>query len=80
MIRERDASAQSGGFMVLLLLVVLGLSVFGLIAAAGEGNVAGVLGAVLIMVLTLVGFVGLTIVNPNESQVVQLFGNYAGTL
>src|SRR6185503_8485021 len=51
MIREREASAQSGGFMLILLLV------------------AG-----------LIGFVGLSVVNPNESQVVQLFGSYTGTL
>ncbi len=36
--------------------------------------------AVLLSVACLVGFVGLTIVNPNEARVLVLFGTYQGTL
>jgi len=80
MIREREASAQSGGFMLLFLVVVVLLSSVGLVAAVREGVGLGIVAAVVVMVAALVSTAGLSVVNPNESQVVQLFGNYTGTL
>lgn len=80
MIREREAGAQSGGFMILALILVLALSVFALINSAGSGSGLAIVGSVLVMVATMISFAGLSVVNPNESQVVQLFGTYIGTL
>jgi regulator of protease activity HflC (stomatin/prohibitin superfamily) len=80
MIREREASALSGGFMLILLIVAFGLSVYGIIGSAGAGNVPGLLGSIVVLIVTVISLIGLTVVNPNESQVVQLFGTYVGTL
>jgi len=80
MIREREAGAQSGGFMLLFLLLVLVISVFGLIGSARADMALGIVGSVLVLVATAISFAGLSVVNPNESQVVQLFGTYVGTL
>ena len=80
MIREREVSALSGGFMLLVLIVVLGLSVYGLAVTISQGFAIGILGSVVVMVASIISLIGLTVVNPNESQVVQLFGNYIGTL
>jgi regulator of protease activity HflC (stomatin/prohibitin superfamily) len=80
MIREREASAQSGGFMLLVLLLLVALSVFGLVNSARTDSALGIVGSVVVLVTSLVSACGLSVVNPNESQVVQLFGNYVGTL
>ena len=80
MIRERDARGQSGGFMLLFLILTLGLGVTGLVRFAGAHAVSGILGSTLVIVASAIAFAGLTVVNPNESQVVQLFGSYIGTL
>jgi len=80
MIREREAGAQSGGFMLIVLLMMLALSVFGLVNSARADSAFGILGSVAVLLVSAVSIAGLTVVNPNESQVVQLFGNYVGTL
>jgi regulator of protease activity HflC (stomatin/prohibitin superfamily) len=78
MIRERQVSAVSGGFMLLALL------------AAGVGLIVTVIthvNAPKVVVPCMVGVVavvvclcGLFVVNPNEAKVLQLFGRYVGTV
>jgi regulator of protease activity HflC (stomatin/prohibitin superfamily) len=80
MIREREVSAQSGGFMFLIVLAVFLGSVGGIIYNAGHGSAGGVIASVVGLLAAVLGLFGLTVVNPNQSQVVQLFGSYAGTL
>ena len=80
MIREREVSAQSGGFMFLILLALFLGSVWGIVFNAGHGSAGGVIGSVLALLAAVLGIFGLTVVNPNQSQVVQLFGSYVGTL
>ncbi|MEO5618876.1 MAG: SPFH domain-containing protein [Candidatus Eisenbacteria bacterium] len=80
MIREREASAQSGVFMLLFLLLVMVLALFGLVSAVREGMVPGILASIFVLLASTTSLAGLSVVNPNESQVVQLFGNYTGTL
>lgn len=80
MIREREVSAQSGGFMLLFLLLTLALSVFGLVASIRAGMGLGVVGSVLALLASATSLAGLAVVNPNESQVIQVFGTYVGTL
>src|SRR5262245_44489532 len=80
MIREREAGAQSGGFMLLVLVLLVALSVFGLISSARADAALGIVGSVVVLVASLISCAGLSVVNPNESQVVQLFGTYIGTL
>ena len=78
MIRERQVSAVSGGFMLLALL------------AAGVGLIVTVIthvNAPTVVVPCMVGVVavvvclcGLFVVNPNEAKVLQFFGRYVGTV
>ena len=81
MIREKAASRLSGGFMVLVLFVLLVLATIWLLRAAiaGAGWMPITAAALLWAVTTTCAF-GLTIVNPNEARVLLVFGSYAGTL
>ncbi len=80
MIREREASAQSGGVMLSLCIVVLVGSLWALIRSAAGGSGGAVAGFALLMLLAGLGLAGLTVVYPNEARVVLLFGNYLGSL
>jgi len=80
MIRERVLVPTSGWSAVALLLP---LGLFGLGAVVtGAGSVApGLLGlGVLCLLLAGIGFAGLFVVEPNESKVLQLFGEYVGSV
>ncbi len=85
MIAEKERSATSGLLILVLLLVVMGFSVYGLVVhvqAMGRGE-AGPLGLVfwiVVLVLESILLGGLFIVNPNEGAVLQLFGDYVGTV
>src|SRR5215831_589880 len=80
MIKEREVSALSGGFMCLILLAALFGSIACIIHYATQASAGGIIGSVLTLVVSAISLVGLTVVNPNQSQVVQLFGSYTGTL
>ncbi len=83
MIQEREARALPGYPMLLVLLAitVVGILVlaFGIVDVerAGRGGTFGVIVAVLLLLL---GWRGLTAVNPNEARALVLFGRYAGSL
>ncbi|MBB5872020.1 DNA-binding transcriptional ArsR family regulator [Allocatelliglobosispora scoriae] len=77
---ERRAFHVSGFLMVLLGLLAIGggLAVLAADGDPADGLVVGVLlglSAVFILVIT-----GLTIVNPGDARVIQLFGHYVGTI
>jgi regulator of protease activity HflC (stomatin/prohibitin superfamily) len=78
MIRERDYAALPGLPIALLLLVVLGLAIYGLIAGS-EGSAVRIVALSLTIVFDLFLLAGLFVVNPNEGKVLQFFGDYAGT-
>jgi len=79
MYREKPAHSLPGMFMlVLLLLVVIGSS-WGFVRLIQAGAPWAAVGAALVWVFALVSLAGLFVVNPNEAQVVLLFGNYVGT-
>ncbi len=80
MYREKKAQAQSGWFMLFVLIAVLVLSSVWFVSSARAGNEWGIAGSLLVLMLDILGMVGLTIVNPNEGVVVLLFGTYLGTL
>ena len=80
MIREREASAQSGGLMLSLCIVVLVGSLWAMIRSAMAGSGGAIIGFALLIVLTVLALAGLTVVYPNEARVVLLFGNYLGSL
>jgi len=78
MIRERDYAALPGLPVALVLLVVLGLAIYGLIAAA-EGSPVRITALSLTIAFDLFLLAGLFVVNPNEGKVLQFFGDYVGT-
>jgi regulator of protease activity HflC (stomatin/prohibitin superfamily) len=63
--------------VLLGLLPVLGLGVIG---AARAASIAGVFGWLAALVVVVISFAGLFVVNPNEGLVLQLFGDYRGTV
>src|SRR5262245_26567208 len=77
MIREEVSNGGSGLGMLLLFLALFFLSGYELLVA---GFGLGVLGSVLTMILSILGLAGLFVVNPNEAKVLQLFGDYRGTV
>ena len=80
MFREKKMPAASGWLTLLVLIVVLLLSLWVLVASIRQESVPLLVGTLVVMLVDLGCFAGLQIVNPNEGQVVQLFGTYKGTL
>jgi regulator of protease activity HflC (stomatin/prohibitin superfamily) len=80
MVREKVRSSVSGWSAVALLvpLALLGLGALVAGAEAGAGPVV-FLGVVAILSAAL-GLAGLFVVNPNEAKVLQLFGDYVGSV
>lgn len=87
MIQERSARTV-GGYPVLVVLIV---AVLVLLAAAGGsipalspektgGTVSPRLAFTLLLIAVILGFRGLTVVNPNEARALVLFGRYDGSL
>lgn len=66
------------GFVVLLALLVLGGLASGLAAASGNAVAGG--GAIVLWVVLLLVATGFTVINPNESRVIQFFGRYVGSV
>jgi regulator of protease activity HflC (stomatin/prohibitin superfamily) len=80
MLREREIKGMSGWFMLFLLvaLVMLSVVMMGRSARAEDGLMAVVW--VVVLVLAGASMFGLTVINPNQAKVVQLFGTYKGSL
>jgi len=80
MIREKSAGVINGGVMLTLLLASL-VGVFLLFrAGVTQASTGLVLTGALLLVVTVLGFVGLLVVSPGEARVLQLFGGYSGTV
>ncbi|NDE02448.1 MAG: SPFH domain-containing protein [Gammaproteobacteria bacterium] len=79
--KEVEVSVQSGWLLLLPVLLSYPLGI-ALIIAAANGDVSsasGFLGGAL-LVLAVVGSVGFFTLQPNESRVLVLFGDYKGTV
>jgi regulator of protease activity HflC (stomatin/prohibitin superfamily) len=70
---EKNFSGLSGAMLVLMLLIVLTASAIGFVIQAPIAGVALAVAALFLLP-------GFTVVNPNESVVLVLFGSYKGTL
>ena len=80
MIREREIQGLSG-IPVLLVLILAGAAcVWGLIAGAREESALFLIGCGVGLLLVVFLMAGLFVVNPNESRVLQLFGDYVGSV
>ena len=81
MIRERERAAVPGLLVVLPLLLVMGAAFFGLTRTLPyDDRLAPGLALVLVELVSVVLLAGLFMVNPNEGRVLQLFGDYRGTV
>jgi regulator of protease activity HflC (stomatin/prohibitin superfamily) len=78
--KEKPAFSFPGGLMLFLLLAAMVTTIYLFICSiqAQAGGMAVVCALAFIACLILLR--GLRIVNPNEAQVLQLFGTYVGTL
>jgi regulator of protease activity HflC (stomatin/prohibitin superfamily) len=80
MVREQERATLSGLAVLVVTLAELGLSVWWIVQAARQDSGIGVLvGAAMFLAGAFV-LAGLFVVNPNEAQVLQLFGDYRGSV
>jgi regulator of protease activity HflC (stomatin/prohibitin superfamily) len=85
---ENERRAPSGLPFLPLFLVVLVLAIWGIVSTAKAlealgprpGLIVTLIAFVLLAIVNIVLATGLFTVNPNEGQVLQLFGKYAGTV
>jgi hypothetical protein len=80
MIRERQRTAVPGLIVLPLLVIGVGLAIWSVITGARAHNDAQALGSALSMGFMAFLATGLFAVAPNEGKVLQLFGQYAGTV
>jgi len=79
MIRESAARSSSGMFMLFLIPALLILSVWWLVHSIQQSSGFQVLGAVVANVVLAISLGGFFVVEPNQSTVLMLFGNYRGS-
>ena len=84
MLKERVITGLSGWTMVAILVAGPVAGIVGVTRAAalnsGEPPPLAIALFILLMVVDLIGWRGLTIVHPNTARVIQLFGRYQGTI
>lgn len=80
MFKEIERKAPSGLVMLVVFLALEALAVWRIVMAAQHAVVAGLVLWILVAIVAFFGLLGLFIVNPNESKVLQLFGHYVGTV
>jgi len=79
MIREREAKAQAGVPMLLILLVLLVADIVMLVSSIRADQGLGILAAVVLGTTFSIMLGGFFVVNPNVTAVITLFGNYTGS-
>ncbi len=80
MLREKEVQGFSGWAMLILLIAALAGAVTMFVSAVQAADAFSIVLWVLVELVILICFGGLTIVNPNEARVLQLFGSYQGTV
>jgi regulator of protease activity HflC (stomatin/prohibitin superfamily) len=80
MIREVERKAVSGLLMLFAFLGVGALALYAGIQAVRAGEAWPAVSWFLLDALAVIGLLGLFVVNPNEARVLQLFGDYRGTV
>jgi regulator of protease activity HflC (stomatin/prohibitin superfamily) len=78
-VREREYNGVPGIPMLLFLLVAIGLLVWWLVVAIQARNTAAIITSTVLLALSALSAAGFFMVNPNQGQVLQLFGEYRGT-
>ncbi len=80
MLREKVISGVNGWLMLMILLSALAVLVLMMVPAVKAGGGWMVLVWILAIGVEMVCLFGFTVLNPNEAKVVQLFGDYVGTM
>jgi SPFH domain/Band 7 family protein len=80
MIREQKYQAVAGLPMLLLFLVAAAFEIAGFFNGIADGSPVLAVASALALLLTIFLAAGLFVVNPNEGRVLQLFGDYKGTV
>ena len=78
MLKEKVITGLSGWAMVGVLIA--GVVIAGVSRRSHRESPVAIAGGVLLLVVDLIGWRGLTIVNPNTARVILLFGRYHGTI
>ena len=79
MIRERELNCRTGFGMFFVFLALFAVSIYGMFSGIRYGSPALILVSVLLLLGSVAGEAGLFLVNPNETKVLQLFGDYVGS-
>lgn len=79
MIRERQLQGTPGGPVLVLLILALLATGWWLVESIRQQDALSIAAASIGLGLEMFLLAGLFIVNPNEAQVLQLFGKYAGS-
>nr|WP_206352088.1 SPFH domain-containing protein [Tautonia rosea] len=77
---EFEVDPVSGFAWLAGFLVLLGLAILVLIIGAVNESPASIIGSIIGILAAIVGLAGLFTVSPNEAKVLQLFGEYKGTV
>jgi hypothetical protein len=80
MVREAQRSAVSGWLMLWSLLLVGAFSAYAAVTSVAHADPRWGLAWGLVWTAAVIGLLGLFVVNPNEGRVLQLFGDYRGTV
>ena len=80
MLQEKELKPLPGGLMLGLLIVVPILLIPVVLWSVAAENGYAIIAAALVFTFDVIGFGGLTVLNPNEAKVIQLFGVYQGTI
>jgi hypothetical protein len=80
MIRERETSGVSGFGMLWFSLGLMAFAAYSFVHAVRHEIVVFAVAWALLFVVGFVFLCGLFVVNPNEARVLQLFGDYRGTV
>jgi regulator of protease activity HflC (stomatin/prohibitin superfamily) len=80
MILEKDRAVSSGWVVLIVLLLVDAAALYGIYLNVEADNQTGIVISIIVAVLAGLLYPGLFIVNPNEGKVLQLFGEYVGTV
>src|SRR5881397_3593097 len=80
MLREKRIKGVSGWLILIVLLAVLLYSFPMMVSAIQAGIGRWIIFWITVQILAAGCLFGLTVVNPNEARVVQLFGAYRGSI
>jgi len=76
--KEKECSTSSGYLSILIFIALMAAGVSGMILF--NQQVAGIILSIIFLVTAIFTILGLVVVNPNESSVLVLFGEYKGTI